>query len=571
MESKNSSRKKNDLFFNIYRDRYLRSIIDYYQYITRPLTLSHLTQLNKLTVNEQTKGNHICYNIDTRDKLTLYQSHSLSFLITHLIVNIEFLSIVKETKKRNVVIYGLNIPPQPGLGDIISIPDDIQYLRTTYPLLCKISKIPSTLTFLYLDLIYPTNVNHIPDCVKYLTINCRRGYLHISRGVIPSNVTSIRFECLGQTIRPHLFPLSVKYLWMPISNSLIEDSRSLPLQVEYLNIGRKELIPNLIPKTVRKLRCGNNSEKPIQVNSIPQGVEFLYLSDSTKNLKLTPNAIPNGVSTLYFGKSYYHPLGQEDIPESVTNLRLSNTFAKLSYIPSKIVSLEAPNLFADTLPILPPTLTSLVATTSAIYKPIPLDYFPQQLTKLHFHVYQLEPHIVPSSVTNLSITTPSSLKLGSIPTSVQKLRIVSLAHISVPQGVIPSSVVKLKLEFLINNLSVIDVSSSVEYLYLQYNSEEIFTKATITIPPNYPSSIKTLKLGRKIHSSSKFPSSLRHLKIDKSYIYHKDEFFQQNDQLEIVEYFDGLDRVQYHRIKNDDKPILCEEYTKRTINFISDD
>jgi len=460
---------------------------------------------------------------------------NFKYLMTHIIVPTPLLPYFKEQYQQNKlqqhpIIYGISIT-DPTTDDSnnsnnnnnnsLWLKEDflqsIQYLEYDSEQNIPINYIPQSVTAIDFRHFINIEKESLPKKLKILNLGFRRSsVLDSIETLVPSSVTVLSISGLPDShLDLDLLPSSVsrldlrfyygslsgngniKYLRIntTFSNQL---SGNLPKNLTHLEIECVRLDSQSIPRCMQSLKL-ITFHQPIDFAALPDSL--VVVSSEFGGFK---NTSAHGKPRLVKYESKYTE-GSE-IPFNCTDLRL------------RVIS-------GITLPKLPLSVKTLYLGNNVVIQ-FPFEYFNNtNVSKLNIQCKnEIEPGLIPSSVTNLTINSPKQIRENVIPNSVTKLRIISPPDLDQPI-IIPNSVARLclsslfKLNSLPNELQTLEIHhffkrhlTTLSYL-LSINST--ITTLVIESIDSLDDFDKEFNIDIKnnTYDKSKLPSSLKFIKF----------------------------------------------------------
>ncbi|KAM9981922.1 hypothetical protein ACTFIY_004220 [Dictyostelium cf. discoideum] len=274
--------------------------------------------------------------------------------------------------------------------------------------------------------------------------------------IIPSSIEELELVKYDQIIRPMVLPESLTKLTLSSFNQPIEkDSFNLlknlkGLVMENLN---HEINPNDLPSSSLNELYLIKFNKPLQLSSIPNSIEWLTLSDFNHPLKpnLLPSSLidlslfefnqplnvgdlPNGI--IYLSLGYNQQLESDIIPASVTHLVLSKYDhpLKKGVIPSSVEFLKMNDFNSD----------------------IQIGAIPSSVKKLTLHWFNqpIKPGAISFGVEKIRFLSSFNKPLiqGSFPSSVKTIHFSIDFNQNIKPNDIPESCIKIKMGYCFNHL-----------------------------------------------------------------------------------------------------------------------
>ncbi|KAF2072949.1 hypothetical protein CYY_005742 [Polysphondylium violaceum] len=491
--------QQTQLFFAIFRNRYLRQKIFYsfYDYCI----IKNISQLDNQYDRLCLLIKHavpVVYYIKNLDHYHVYQSHAQKHLVTHVIVSSHFYvhhyTRLLRHQQPSPVLFGLAITD-----------------RESDPLLSANEfELPATVKYYKYTLADTLTKHHIPHSVTSLFL----GVL-VEAGVIPSRVTTLvvniaysrhqedNIKTEKMTFSVHSLPKSLTsfsyYDHMFRFNDL--NLNDLPPTLMYLNVttnrgtltgagygSLKYLLYSstkcwTIPDTITQLKIDvsrdslDSAKLPPNLNYLEFFEQNVFNSDSN-----TPFLFPSSLKTLSITIGSQVPISNYNCPRGIINYKNTNYLNRNinTYIPpwAEKAHISISNETSH-LPVIPPAVThlkfiSFYHRSIEFTKEIPIGYFPYNLVKLTFQYNnELEVGLIPASVTDLKLHFSMPIRENVIPTSVTKLCLVG-KHMDVCPIVIPNSVTTLSFQRYIQLDQNLQIPDSVKTLKVTKINNNIF-------------------------------------------------------------------------------------------------
>ncbi|KAF2068984.1 hypothetical protein CYY_009696 [Polysphondylium violaceum] len=523
-----SSKTTNKLFFLIWRDKYIQSVIkskrfkNNFIYIKNIVylrqNLNHLSQLPLYSIP-------IVYQIKDKETFEVFRKESTRHLITHLYLDCTLLQVYdeyieNEKKSSNIPhcpdLYGLVNTKSPGANDRAIDVKVLEYglVRETpivstntrhlsiHNSLLEITNLPQNLKSLVIRYSDKFNqhlpiVESLPTALRYLYFQeyfdtC----LSNIKGLSSSSITHLEF---GFSFSKPLINLPKNLVYLNIGVSFTNvPIQNCPSTLETLILGRYNypLDQSTFPNSLVYLEFREEFNQPLIQGKFPKSLKYLNLGDSF-NQPIGPNQLPNGLKTFIIHNRMYSFNIFDVLPRDIVVLKSS--FKKPLYnwsgIPENLVKLKIGANMPSTLSICK-SLVSL-RITNVMLESIPSGLFPLGLIELQVSSktfcsgdippnvrvcklniggkeYTLGPSIIPPSVTDLTLETSNQIEQDTIPNSVSTLFIKyksKLGSKTPTRNIIPLSVEKCKLYFeLSTDVTKVPIPSSVvqlEYLFME--------------------------------------------------------------------------------------------------------
>ncbi|KAF2071479.1 hypothetical protein CYY_007195 [Polysphondylium violaceum] len=457
-----------DLFFSIWRNKYLRKKIAPLSY-TQYVIIKNITVLDK-KYEYLSLLNHyhvpVVYHIRDLDHLCIYTSHKHNYLITHVIVSASFYKnhlhlLQQQQSPATPILFGISISESDSDSKIIGkeLPLSIQYYSNTRLKPLTKDDIPRSVTSLFLG---TSNIELgvIPEGVKTLVID-KQGEQIFKFENLPRSLTSLYFfsntYSNGEKVDFDLLPPNLLSFNLNILDDL-DCTGNLPKSLTCLSHN-----PKIIPDGL--VRLNMKSITHLSDYIFPKSLTYLkynYILFDSQSSKIS---FPPNLKTLLLDSCPNSILNQDNCPSGILSYSNINYFEnfEVPYIPPTAtkVYLKFLNEIKE-LPIIPTSVTHL-EIVSKFAKVVPNGYFSNNITKLAFHSDQdLYPGLIPSSVTKLTLTYAKPIQAHVIPSSVKKLSLKGpKVSIELPNSitslsfenqnqvysdiVIPNSVTKLKV------------------------------------------------------------------------------------------------------------------------------
>ncbi|AZL89650.1 F-box and FNIP repeat-containing protein [Megavirus baoshan] len=243
---------------------------------------------------------------------------------------------------------------------------------------------------------------HLPTGLKSLTINSN-SYVEIS-GNLPVNIEYLNLRLLQSQLRDNIIPPNVKYLVLdgPYNESIIKYIPSSVVKLELLSDDSIDI--SGLGSSIEYLRLSNEFNGDIN-ERIPANVKELVFGFSFNSS--IHNSLPKGLKRITFGNLFNQDICCEDMPESLEYIKFGEKFNQ----------------------DINKRLTKLTNLTSLIFG----DGFDKDIQGLPKSLIHLEfgnkfnrkiLNLIPNGVTHLTLGRRFSQKIqGAIPNSVTHLSI----------------------------------------------------------------------------------------------------------------------------------------------------
>ncbi|KAF2077604.1 hypothetical protein CYY_001067 [Polysphondylium violaceum] len=514
---------KGDLFFTIWRDRYIRNLIRNYKFSNQTIRVG----LGYLDRNHQYLSLLDTVHYDIYIEFYCHENHVLLEYFKH-----PFSSLY------NSVVVCL----QYTIDDILNdgggrFHKTVKKFEIEYPA----------------NLGALVNLSYIPAGVTDLSVNCNNQH------------TDAEYAC---TLPPHLKKLSLSGI--VFRNQRDDQRMGLPDSLEYLFVSCGDLkLPKIFPSSLNTLHLLHNR--------LHESMPFIEIPESVSNVKAHGSVDSFSKYKVPFGKVYKdciisidstEELGQLHLFPWVSEVNLSG-FSKTKPVFDQTRHLHVKKIHFQSccsLESLPPLLESLkiyyynrptpigclpntlsVLELAVYNKPIPIGLLPQSLTSLRLFAfnYPLTRGALPSGITDLNLmsfnhqlepyTLPKCLKklningygkfidqVNIIPNGLVTLSLNDLTSVS--PGTLPSSITQVTLcniDFLVNHKEILP--ESLQKLVASFkvsDAQQHFANQTNKLM-ELPSSITNLSLSaisfgidnKPIKSPIRIPKSVKHLEI----------------------------------------------------------
>jgi len=512
-----------NLFFNIYRNIYISSIITQYKFngleieVSIPYLENNYKYLSKLDC--QHYDINISVQLADKDQADLYMKSQHRDLISKLSMRYDINVSQQETILDELLPCNLKSLDQTQAKYSKKYPDSLQKLEIDYrftlvkkPL--EKDHLPPNLTSLWLNSYnLPLDTSVLPESLKefnvmYDSVELFNNSVLASRDNSRKQLINVYLSILDDfTQRPviNTKQFHLKYLDITAAdNSVVLEVGDIPNTVETLSISSfGELQANVIPASVTDLEL-HNYVFQFKVGDLPKDLKKLY-SSSYNNI-LEVNVLPNSITEMIM-QQFNQPLVANALPNQLKELKLQNFDQPLQagVLPASLVKLFIP-CFSHPITegILPNSIETLFLKHA-----IPIEStqcFPSSLTLLDIDVFDGNAgfiSLIPEHVKSLYIDfvhfTPAFQKmkfdLVQLPQHITSLSLGYSVY-RIPSSFIPQSVRKL---FIDNFETVIYPTEGQECVYppnLQY----------LKLPSNYiyplplPKSLQTLVKGYNLES-----------------------------------------------------------------------
>ncbi|EGC40559.1 hypothetical protein DICPUDRAFT_73924 [Dictyostelium purpureum] len=277
---------------------------------------------------------------------------------------------------------------------------------TSYNQLLKAGDLPKTLETLNLNIYnQPLEPNALPPNLKTLItpgFNCP-----LTHGSLPDSITELNMDNYKHSLSNSLSSLtSLKKLSMYSYNQDISEA-ALPSSITSLNLFlfNKKLLPNVLPYSTIILRLDTYNH-PLEPEVIPPNVEHLELS--SYNCFLSKKLLPNSINYLIIS-CFGQPFLKDSLSSSIKYLRFCDRgpeIFEMDSIPPSVEILKLPCFYKHPLPagLIPDSVVDL--TLPDCYSPLQVGVLPESLTKLTFGFgfdQLLDPNTIPQSVTQIKL------------------------------------------------------------------------------------------------------------------------------------------------------------------------
>ncbi len=259
---------------------------------------------------------------------------------------------------------------------INNLPDQITHLDTgnvDYP----ITKLPKSLTYLWIDDNFTSTIKEYPDNLKFLKLSKnavfnadklpdKLVYLEIPKATCVDNLPqSITILKIISNVSVDDLPESLIYLKLGAHNNYTKDNFNLP-------------IDNL-PINIKKLELGSKFNQPI--NNLPNGLEELQLGE---NFNLLIDDLPSTLQKLELGENFNQPIN--NLPMNLRILILGKNFNQpIDNLNPNLKVLKLGCNFNQQITSLPNFLESI---TFDSYYTQPLDNLPLKLKNIQMNIYK---------------------------------------------------------------------------------------------------------------------------------------------------------------------------------------
>ncbi|KAN0000451.1 hypothetical protein ACTFIZ_000908 [Dictyostelium cf. discoideum] len=359
----------------------------------------------------------------------------------------------------------------------------------------------------------------IPNQIEINSIQFHNGFNQpISKGLISSSVKIVYFNAVGPlSLTVGSIPSTVNdvHFWddfnLPLTPGIIEDG------VKYVETNTKEMVLRVgsIPCSVKTL-CLRNIMNPIEPGIIPNTVESLQMIEYNHKA-LTIGSLPNTLKELNLSPK--HPQNSYVpgiIPDGIEELQISGKLelyvppVTVVSKPSKYISPFFPNIIPNTftflmevfkfcLSLATKTTTSTAPPTNKVQEnqdQIPLSAdkmnsqnsvlligsIPSSVKKIklsHGFNHDLPIGIIPHSVKDLDLfEIKSKIEIGSFPNSIKNFRFSNRLGLPLPKGMIPEGVEILELSDKNENIPL-SIPSTVKELTLSHGFNHPLVKGII--------------------------------------------------------------------------------------------
>ncbi|KAN0019624.1 hypothetical protein ACTFIU_002842 [Dictyostelium citrinum] len=533
-----NNNSNDDLFFKVYRNKYLNNLIFTFLDLYREYNSIDLGYEVKEILKYKGYFSYISKIKYAGYEPLPIENYSLPILKTFEIGHIVFK--VDETK--NLIYQVIDPKSLPNTVEKIIFPDNDTNVNATI-----LELFPNSITT-FENVNFKKNIEIIiPEQVRKLTFSSIFN-LTIKDRVLPQQLNHLEFgkhwNNLYASLGPFVLPQSIKTLNLGGFNKRFIGMNILPQSLTDLTLSCLPKSLEYFPTTLKRLKIDtidyNNSHIELETNQFNNlSIETLIIK--SHSLLIEMNSIPQSLKKLDIDVELLHPLYEHMLPKSLISLTIRvfvESFKILkSSLPQGLLELNCIDKGLNDLEvgILPNTLKSLSFATinkKGFNKTIKENFLPNGLEYLNLGYFNQQIQSISCSNEFTNNSLPNSIRQlnfgeiynkqilpNSLPFDLEKLIFSPLFNQKLLNNSFPSKLVHLEFGNNFNNPIPVGVlPQSLKVLIFGNRFNQILSVGCL------PSSIKTLIFGSKSAFSkgcfnspineNVLPSSLIHLELN---------------------------------------------------------